>query len=81
MTWYQAHGRDAWQTMVEAFDKRSTSKWSNVTFKPGDRVQILTPGGGGYGAPAERDPALLEADVRDGFVSAEAARRDYGKTV
>lgn len=78
MTWYQADGAAGWQSMVEAFDKRSTSKWSNVTFRPGDRVQILTPGGGGYGDPATRDPALLEADLRDGFVSADAARRDYG---
>lgn len=78
MTWYQADGAAGWQTMIEAFDKRSTSKWSNVTFRPGDRVQILTPGGGGYGDPATRDPALLEADLRDGFVSPDAARRDYG---
>jgi len=84
MTWYRA-GSDAdsgapWQTMVDAFAKRSTSKWSNVTFKPGDQVQILTPGGGGFGDPAERPPADLEADVKDAFVSPEAARRDYGWT-
>ena len=79
MTWYQASGHADWQTMVEAFDKRSTSKWSNVTFRPGDRVQILTPGGGGYGAPQEREPARLAADVLDGFVSGEAARREYGR--
>jgi N-methylhydantoinase B/oxoprolinase/acetone carboxylase alpha subunit len=78
MTLYQAQGSERWQTMVEAFAKRSTSKWSNVTFLPGDRVQIMTPGGGGFGPPGERDPALLDNDLRDGFVSADAARRDYG---
>ncbi|MCC6708491.1 MAG: hydantoinase B/oxoprolinase family protein [Gammaproteobacteria bacterium] len=78
MTYYRASDDSAWQTMVEAFAKRSTSKWSNVTFKPGSRVQILTPGGGGYGDPRMRDAALLAADVADGFVSAEAAQRDYG---
>ena len=36
------------------------------------------PGGGGFGDPRQRDPALVAADVRDGLVSAEAARRDYG---
>jgi len=50
-----------------------------VTFRQGDRVSILTPGGGGYGDPGERDPALLEADLRDGFVSPESARCDYGQ--
>jgi N-methylhydantoinase B len=44
----------------------------------GDRVRILTGGGGGYGSPAERDPEAVRRDVREGYVSAEAARRDYG---
>jgi N-methylhydantoinase B/oxoprolinase/acetone carboxylase alpha subunit len=63
---------------VEAFNKRSTSKWSNVRFGPGDRVRILTPGGGGFGDPRQRDTAQLEADHREGFVSEDAALRDYG---
>jgi N-methylhydantoinase B len=28
------------------------------TLQPGDLHEILMPGGGGYGPPAERDPAL-----------------------
>ncbi|MBL8665671.1 MAG: hydantoinase B/oxoprolinase family protein [Candidatus Odyssella sp.] len=35
-------------------------------------------GGGGYGDPRLRDRGLLAREVRDGIVSAEAARRDYG---
>ncbi|MFO0986397.1 MAG: hydantoinase B/oxoprolinase family protein [Alphaproteobacteria bacterium] len=35
-------------------------------------------GGGGYGDPRLRDRALLAREVRDGIVSAEAARRVYG---
>jgi N-methylhydantoinase B/oxoprolinase/acetone carboxylase alpha subunit len=27
------------------------------------------PGSGGYGPPAERDPALRRADLADGYVS------------
>jgi len=46
---------------------------------PPDRVAILDlPGGAGYGPPAERDPELIRRDIRRGYVSAEAARRDYG---
>lgn len=37
---------------------------------PGMIVDMKTPGGGGYGDPALRNPALLEADVRDGYVAA-----------
>jgi N-methylhydantoinase B len=42
----------------------------------GDRVIVETPGGGGYGDP-QRRPAI-DADVANGKVSAEAARRLYG---
>jgi len=38
---------------------------------------LYLPGGGGMGDPKERDPARVARDVRDGLISAEAARRDY----
>jgi N-methylhydantoinase B len=41
-------------------------------------VTILRPGGGGYGDPARRDRARVRRDVEEGFVTEEAARRDYG---
>jgi N-methylhydantoinase B len=44
----------------------------------GGRVVMEAPGSGGFGPPSERDPALLADDVADGYVSPEAARRDYG---
>ena len=44
---------------------------------PGGRVVMEAPGSGGYGPPSERDPELLADDVADGYVSPEAARRDY----
>ena len=37
-------------------------------------------GGGGYGNPRERDPALIEEDLRDGYISQESARQNYGYT-
>ena len=45
---------------------------------PGDRVTIDAPGGGGYGHPFEREPELVADDVREGYVSLESARNDYG---
>jgi N-methylhydantoinase B len=44
----------------------------------GDRLIVETAGGGGFGPPAERDPAALAEDRADGKVSPEAARRCYG---
>jgi N-methylhydantoinase B len=40
-----------------------------------------TGGGGGYGDPFEREPALVARDVRNGFVSVGAAEREYGVVV
>ncbi len=49
-----------------------------VTFRAGDRVRLLLPGGGGYGDPRRRERALVDADIMHGYVTPEGARRDYG---
>ncbi|HBK07300.1 MAG TPA: 5-oxoprolinase [Acetobacteraceae bacterium] len=45
---------------------------------PGERLLIEMPGGGGMGPASERDPQAVRRDVRLGYLSAEAAKRDYG---
>jgi len=45
---------------------------------PGTTVSIRTPGAGGYGDPADRDPEAVARDVRLGKVSPERARELYG---
>jgi N-methylhydantoinase B len=49
-----------------------------TTLHPGDRLVVETAGGGGYGDPQARMPGDVEADVRNGKVSPDAARRLYG---
>lgn len=44
----------------------------------GARLVIETPGGGGIGAPIDREPEALARDVRQDFVSEEAAATQYG---
>ncbi len=46
-----------------------------------DRVIISAPGGGGLGNPRKRAIESVVQDVREGFISAEAAKRDYGVAV
>lgn len=41
----------------------------NVVLKQGQRVLLETPGGGGMGAPADRDRAAAEQDRREGYVA------------
>jgi len=45
---------------------------------PGERLVIEMPGGGGMGPATERDPAAVRRDVRLGYLSVEAAKREYG---
>ena len=49
-----------------------------VDVMPGGKIHIEAPGSGGYGRPQERDRDRLRNDVLDGYVTVEAAQRDYG---
>ena len=44
----------------------------------GERFLLQSAGGGGYGDPRRRDPAALARDVAEGYVTADAAKTDYG---
>jgi N-methylhydantoinase B len=54
------------------------SKMVGIRLQRGQRLRIESPGGGGYGPVAERDPAKIAEDVRLGYVTPEGAARDYG---
>jgi N-methylhydantoinase B len=58
--------------------ERELGKLDIFYAEPGDVVTIMTPGGGGYGDPLDRAAETVCEDVLFGYVSAEAARRDYG---
>ena len=47
----------------------------------GDRVRIVTGGGGGYGDPLARPAEAVLDDVLDGYIGAAAARADYGVVI
>jgi N-methylhydantoinase B len=52
-------------------------KGNHLPLKTGDVIRCQTGGGGGYGDPAERDPALIAADIEEGYLTIEEARRAY----
>ena len=76
-TLYKKAGGDKWETTVEAYGKVSPSKYSNIPMNPGDRVRVLAPGGGGFGAPADRSHEAVTEDVREGYISEDQARKIY----
>ncbi len=43
-------------------------KAAGIVLNPGDVLTVLTPGGGGYGPAKERNPALIEKDIRQGKI-------------
>ncbi len=59
-------------------ERMVAAKGGVTVVKRGDRVSIQPAGSGGYGDPRERKRAAIEADLADGYVTAEAVLRDYG---
>lgn len=47
----------------------------------GETLVLEIPGGGGFGDPRTREPALVAQDVLSGCISRAAAERDYGVIV
>ena len=47
--------------------------------KAGERFLLQSAGGGGCGEPPARDRAALDRDIAEGYVTAHAAKIDYGR--
>ncbi|MBI3764500.1 MAG: hydantoinase B/oxoprolinase family protein [Chloroflexi bacterium] len=53
-------------------------KLARYRLRRGDLARLITGTGGGYGNPLERDPALVQRDVRDGIITLDQAEKVYG---
>ncbi len=71
-------GDERWRTFAEVYGRPSANKFTNALVTRSDLIQIMTPGGGGFGDPLDRSAALVLEDVKEGYVSPYSARRDYG---
>lgn len=58
-------------------EKRLPTRYADYPLKAGDVFCLDTPGGGGSGDARHRDPAAVVTDVNEGYVSPQAAERDY----
>ena len=63
------------------FSPRHHSKGEKIELAAGDWVEVRSPGGGGYGSPAEREIERIRRDLRRGYYSAEQIESDYGPEV
>ena len=66
-----------WRSGV-AHTPEHLSKEQNIALRPGDRVHVRTPGGGGYGDARERLPEEVLEDVRLGRYTVSQARELFG---
>ena len=69
---------DIWINPENKDAKRLPTRYADYPLKAGDVFRLDTPGGGGYGDPLAREPERVLADIREGFITAEIAERDYG---
>ena len=58
-------------------EKQLPTRYADYPLKAGDTFRLETPGGGGWGDPAKRDPALVLEDVVQGYVTPETAAETY----
>ena len=65
-------------TRSDGTQSEMRSKLSDLALRAGDTIRIETSGGGGYGTPAERDPAAVAADLANGYMTLRNAIDAYG---
>lgn len=79
---YPARGRegggDGEAGQVALADGTKLRSKGRQLIRSGQRLRLSLPGGGGYGDPTNRAPALIAADLAAGLISPQDAKADYG---
>jgi N-methylhydantoinase B len=79
--WGMAGGKPGSNNYVEVIRDGKSSPYARVSYyllQQGDLVRILTGRGGGYGDPRQRPVERVVDDIRNGYISREAAQQEYG---
>lgn len=53
------------------------SKDQGISIVAGDRVDVATPGGGGFGDPAKRSRSLIDYDLECGYYTEQEIKKQY----
>ena len=62
----------------ETARERKLEAYGTAILNKGDVIELRSAGGGGYGDPRLRDRRYLEEDIKNGLISVERARAEYG---
>ncbi len=68
-------------TKAGSAEQEVIGKVTSYALQPGDLLRVETGAGGGYGPPSQRPLELIQRDLDRGYISREAAERDYDVTV
>ena len=72
------YGSDTYKQILDVVEgAKSPTKFSDTNFRKGDRIMILSPGGGGYGNPKNRNVETIQDDLMNGYISLEEAVNTY----
>ena len=69
---------DIWINPGTAQAKHLPTRYADYPLREGDVFRLDSPGGGGFGDPLSRPAERVLADLREGYISRQAAERDYG---
>jgi N-methylhydantoinase B len=73
-------GKEGGKVRIETTDGRRPHPKSRSMLQPGEKLVLRFGGGAGYGEPRERERERVLADVKGGYITEEAAVREYGVT-
>jgi N-methylhydantoinase B len=79
--WALAGGREPAPNTVIAFpgtDRERRISTERLVVRTGDRIRLLTAGGGGHGDPNLRDHDAILHDLAEGYITPTAAQEQYG---
>ncbi len=74
----ESGGRNGTWKLSRNGERTPLPSFLDVTLQPGEALESLACGGGGYGDPLQRDPQRVAHRVREGWTSIERARDVYG---
>ncbi|MEV8339423.1 hydantoinase B/oxoprolinase family protein [Leucobacter sp. NPDC077196] len=72
---------EAWVIDAVSGERKEIPVVGRYDLRRGEKVVSITPGGGGYGDPLEREPEAVLIDVEDLRVSIETAHEIYGVVI
>lgn len=72
-------GAQGSRTRIELNGRELDDVSERIALSLNDVLTVESSGGGGFGTPGRRSNAAVESDVRNGYISEEAARAEYGE--